>query len=1474
MLKRLYGNPASIICMCVMVMLGGIIKFFSLPVALYPDTTKPILFASLRPYTVKVEDFKTEYGREIEAKIMSIDGVSEVEGQYRKGRISWEISFDWDTDKDKAQSDVKAALSTFESRFPKEWNSFRYYFKSNNNARVFIAASSDKYSNEELWRLLQDRLKSGLERIEGIEHVFIIKPFEEKIKIELNYDVLLQYGISPEKVFSAIKATEYDRNLPRLKSKGGDRFPLSIPIKDQSLDDIKRTVIQQNGGKVFYLSDVAKVALEPIPPDDLFKGDGKRALIIGGVVKSNANIAQACNDFEAKVHAGAKEIDQGIQTQVLVNPSEFIQEAIENIGQSVMLGIGIATLVTFLFLGSFRFTLVIAISIPLSLVGGFIVMSLSGIELNLISLGAMALAVGMVVDGSIVVMENIDRHLAIESPKSFNERLEVIYKAVIEVRAAVIASLLTTIIVFAPLTFTAPLANAILGDLAKVIVCVLSISVVVTMLVVPPLMMILRSGGQKKSKGIYSVAIWFQRIVDFGEYLYLETLRFVLGRKIAVAGFCLSATCLLLGAFWLVSEQVKREILATPDTDKVWLSISLPNQEYEIEEVDQMLSPIEESVRDEFGGEIKNFVSIVHKEGANILCNLKDKKLVKEFKKKLEQRFVSTPKIHYFVAPWNPTSLEIPSPPLMEIRIAGKDGEAKRDTLEAIETIARGMQEIGEVRSHPRNFTTNDYEIVYRDEKIAYLKKDPQLGFSESAIEQMISYALDFKVVKDVYFKGYRDPLKVEIGFPEHTLEGPNAIKNLLVKIGSKILPLRHLLDVKSNRQWGEYYTERGRDEFKIEVYHKSFAEDQKQEVKDRLTAAILAHPDIDQSLIDFADTEKEINDNISSLVYALFLALGLIWIVVSLQFGSLWQTTVIMGAIPLGFIGVGFSLYALQSTLSVNSMLGCILLCGTAVNNSILFVDFYNNLKKIQGGDVVDTLIETAKLRFKPILITTATTILGMIPIAVGYGSGGEILQPLGIAVCGGLGISTFLTLIAVPVMIAIGERFKSDIKHKLNSGGLTAMSCFIFLCALGANYSTESIAETVVPEKIYSIKDLESLAIENSPRLKQAQHRRDGLDYSERATWGQVLPKLELNAAAKQSEDLNSGPDYQSMLIAREDIPNPYHLALSLDLIEIQRQMDANTLKQDSALLLRDIRAMYLKILLLEHRLNNASKNEELLAKVKEQNKVRYQGGFIHKIDVLKSDMQYDGIKLHRQNTAMELAGEYKKLLLILGHGKSEKNIKVSGSLIFKDQQKLVKLDIKALNLLSQNLGGHFKLNTQELQILKADNEAAKVRSQYLPSLSLSASKTLGAGQGEGGLNFQAGLSWQLFSGGSTYYEHRQKIEVREQAKLESEAIERQSKHALEAQLASMKVFKQKIESQSHIVDSWREIVNVGRSRYGQGLVSYKELSDDISSFLREEEKQLEQIYQLASLLASFAHDLGKSEVFYDFFNDRAEA
>ena len=1023
MLKRLYCNPASVICISLIVIIGGVIRFFGLPIALYPDTSRPVLYAIIKNKSMSPEDFKSRYGKDIESKLLSLDGVEDVSGTYRKGKVFWKVVFTWDTDTDLAQDDVKNSLNNFEAAFPDDWGAFRYYFKSNNNARIFLSVASEKHTDEELWNILQDRLKSKLERIDGIDTVYIVKPYDTYVRIDLNYDQILSYDITPGMIRMALLDKEYDRVLPTIKSSGGERFPLSIPLKDASISDLRQTIVYQKGDKILRLADVASVDLIPMPPDDLFTDNGKRALILGASIDSAGNIAQACDDFERGVRHDIASFDKEMQVSVLINPSTFIQEAIENIGISVCIGILIATFVLFLFMGSLRLTLVIAVSIPLSLIGGFIMMSMAGIELNLISLGAMALAVGMVVDGSIVVLENIDRHLKDRKFSSFKERLECVYQAVMEVRSAVIASLFTTIIVFAPLAYTAPLANAILGDLAKVIVCVLLISVLVTIVVVPPLVMLLRSKSKGGHGGLYLFPRVFLIILGFFEQKYLTFLKYLVANKLRSRLFLL-AVCSGFGlSFYVLISQVEREILATPNTDKVWLNIEFQKEGLDIEEVEKLIGPYENILRREFADGISRFMSMVSDDEASILCNLVDKSEIGVIKEKLEKRFKNTPEVHFHVRPWNPTSLEIPEPPAMRIHLVGEDEVTKREILALIEELARSHEEVGRIRTYPRSGKSKDHQIQYNQDLLEYVKRRDGSSFSEQKIEDILSYMIKGKDIKNIKIAGHRDPVKVTLGFPDHTIQDPKEIKNMLVNLSGKIIPVRHFAEIKETKYWKEWFTERGQDEFKVDIFVKSYAEDRKALVAAEIRKDLDDHKDIDASLLVYDDTQKEINENIYSLVYALLLALGLIWVVINLQFGSLKQTFIVMCAIPLGFIGMSFSIYTFGSTLSVNSMLGLILLSGTAVNNSILFVDFFNQIRDSLKESIIEKLMMTARLRFRPILITTTTTILGMLPIALGFGSGGEILQPLGIAVCGGLGLSSLLTLFVVPITLGLGE-------------------------------------------------------------------------------------------------------------------------------------------------------------------------------------------------------------------------------------------------------------------------------------------------------------------------------------------------------------------------------------------------------------------------------------------------------------------
>ena len=1023
MLKKLYANPAAIIFISLLVIAGGIIRFFGLPVALYPDASRPVLFVELNTSTQESEDFRAEYGTQIEGKLMSLKGVEAVEGFYYKNDVTWEVRFNWNSDNEQIQNDVKSALSRFKPSFPKEWGGFNYYFKSNSSSGIYLNASSKRYTEEELWATLKSKLLPELQQISGIDDAFIVRPWDTFVQIEAKPSRMLEENIGADDVVKVLKAHEYDKSLPRIKSKGGERFPILVPLKEKSLEQIRSLIVAKRGVRTVYLSDIATVSLAKKPPRHFFKKNGERALLIGGSVQSDGNIARACTDFESVVRKVSKEIDPDIVIDILVNPAEFIQEAIENIGESVFSGIMIATLVLFLFLASIRLTLIIAIAIPLSLIGGIIVMSLTGIELNLISLGAMALAVGMVVDGSIVVLENCHRHLALSRPQTALERLEVVYHAVMEVKTAVLASLLTTIIVFAPLAFTSPLANAILGDLAKVMVCVLSISVLVTIFVVPPLILLLKSQKKQKTKGLYLLPTWFSKFLNLIENLYVSLLKLLMEkRSLSASWVAVTGVCLGLSGY-LLTMHVKREILAIPDTDKVWFLANFPNQEYETSDVEKKLQPIEDALRNDFKDYFKGFMTVVKKDQGQFLCSLKNKKQIKEVKALLEKQFKNTPLIHFYVHPWNPTALEIDEPALLKIRISGNDTEERRELLDRIEEIVQKEDDVGQVRKNPGTKKSNDYEIKYDENLLRHLETEN--GYSREKIESMVRYALHDKTIKSIKISGEPDLIPVRFGWPEYSVQGPNDFKNLQFRVGDKLLSLRHVMKLEPNPRWSQYYTQAGIEATRINVWQKESSKADKQDLRLQLLSKLKADSKIDMSKLSFDDPDKEITENIESLVLALALALALIWVVISLQFGSVWQTLVIMSAIPLGFIGVSFALWVFDSTLSVNSMLGLILLCGTAVNNSIIFVDFFNHKSaEHPDRDFKHHLLETARLRFRPILITTATTILGMFPIALGMGSGGEILQPLGIAVCGGLGLSTFLTLVMVPLIMYIGHK------------------------------------------------------------------------------------------------------------------------------------------------------------------------------------------------------------------------------------------------------------------------------------------------------------------------------------------------------------------------------------------------------------------------------------------------------------------
>ena len=315
------------------------------------------------------------------------------------------------------------------------------------------------------------------------------------------------------------------------------------------------------------------------------------------------------------------------------------------------------------------------------------------IEINLISLGAMALAVGMVVDGAIVVLENTARHLKKKKPKSFNEKIEVIMTSVSEVKSAIISSLLTTIIVFLPLSFTAPLANAILGDLARVMVCVLVLSVVVTIYLIPPLINSINTNlNQSSQKGFYAISFYFKKklISYLLKKKYITSLEKLINSPKTSYSLFLALLVVLAFSIWILSTKIKKEIIARPNSDKIFLAYNFAEGEVPINEAATLLEEnIESIIEKDFKKYLRHYVTKIYKHGGHILFMLKDKSESKKFKEALENQFKNTPRFYYHVWSWNPTALKIPREELFNIQVTSKEDSEKRRQLKLLQSSVK-----------------------------------------------------------------------------------------------------------------------------------------------------------------------------------------------------------------------------------------------------------------------------------------------------------------------------------------------------------------------------------------------------------------------------------------------------------------------------------------------------------------------------------------------------------------------------------------------------------------------------------------------------------------------------------------------------------------------------------------------------------------------------------------------------------------
>jgi len=1435
-LKGLYSSPVRVYLLLGALALAGIFAGASLPISLFPNSTKPKVTITVAYGSQTAEEFLNTFGRGLESQLRSITTpdakVELVEGDYADTSVSYEIDFHWGVDPNVALREVQNAANGFFARLPQESrDSVNIYLRSRNSG--FFAASfySESRDLDSLYKLLEPILTPRLLRVTEAQSPVLWNPDEKEIRVELYPDTLASLQLTPREVEEAILNALGSRSGGVISS-GGAMLQIQMPRQVGDLESLANLSIPTATGSV-HLSEIARVDYgQKSMGSQIFKTNGASSLIVFASPKPGGNVKKMSEDIVQVIEEISPSLPADVQHRILVDPSEFIRSSVKNVLHEVGIAAVLAVIVLFLFIGSFRNVVTAAIEIPLSMVLAFLLMKLAGMNLNLISLGGLALAAGMNVDASVVVMENIFRHFEHSpGPHTPAGRLSIVVEAVKEVRFAVVASTIASLVVFMPLTFTSDLSYAILGDLALAVVFSHGFSAVVALILVPTIRLHLmnKEGGASLPRSpVEKQLLWLDET-------YAKLLTGFIRHSTVKWSVYAGCFALLVLLITVVLPRLPKEIVGTPDTD--WL-VLVKNTDGNtlVKHMELSAAEMERDLLSEFGKDIQyTFTQIENPNSGVIMARLKNKREMKRVWKALEARFTNTPTVNYWVGPWNPSELPLPNPPHMQIAVRGNNVKERSYTAQALQELLQ------EKKIYPRVQTIPNVE---REKNLIidpHLEQWPALRAAESSLTpgDLADILRVGTTGKRIGFLTLEDkPTDIILRYPQFSILTKEDIEAIPIGIASKLVPLKSLATIRTEEAAPSIFRRDEREVVFVEARENTGEEGKAAAHLVQAKAAVAAwqkeHPTT--SSITFEEADKDLTTAIRQLGWAVGISVVLIFLVMLLQFGTLAEPILVLVSVPLGFIGVLVSLFVFQSTLSLNSILGVILLNGIAVANSILLVDFIKRLHE-SGMAPAEAAIEAARKRLRPILITSLTTVLGMLPIALGTGEGGRILQPLGIAVSGGLWVSMLLTLFLVPALHVTylewrhgGVRWQFRLPAFALKRRWTVWLFLLLLPASGHAMTFSEAVKTIVDRN-------PDVAIQRSTVAATA----DG-NLSSRLGW---LPTLSLEASHAKTdmyglESTRQGVGGTASLNLFKFGADAAAFNAAGSEVATQEKLLEDTLIRTEAEAVATIATLLQGEMEVEVSKEILGTREEALEIARE----RYKRGLLAQQEVDKFSVDYDNAKARLSDSEVSLATSRADLEALLGNADVERE--------WPWKEILVKKKFEGLDY------------QQRPDWLAASEKVAAARSRRNEALgklfpSLDLGLTYGYYVNRGGMDVtgtewrgQIGVSIPIFDKFENLGSYRASMETEKIAEWQREKIKRVAKNELDSLAKSYDIAIATAQLRDKTMATSRRVYKDNLARFKRGLVSANDLFLDQDRLL---DSQVNQIRGWASAHTTFA-------------------
>ena len=1012
-------KPISTVLLFVGVMVFGLFSLSRLSVDQYPEIEIPQISVITMYPGANAADIETNITRVLEDNLNTVNNLKKLTSKSQDNVSMITVEFEYGSDLNEGANEIRDVVSRVQSMLPDEVDYPTIFKFSTSMMPIMMLAVTAEESYPALSKILDDKLVNVLNRVDGVGAVSVIGAPEREVQVNVDPTKLDAYGLTVEQLGQIIAAENV--NIPSgTIDIGNNTFNVKADGEFDLSDELRRVVVSNAGGRTVMLTDVAEIrdTLEKATMDE--RVNGQRGVRVMFQKQSGANTVNIVHEIQRRLPAIEQSLPRDVKMELIFEGSQEITDAIDSLSETVLYAFLFVVLVVMIFLGRWRATLIICMTIPVSLICSFIYLFATGSTLNIISLSSLSIAIGMVVDDAIVVLENITTHIERgSSPK------EAAIYATNEVRLSVIATTLVVVAVFMPLTMVPGMAGILfreLGWIVSIVVCV-STTAAITLTPMMSAYLLRREGGVHDYRGLGVIYKPVDRALAWLDAAYARALGWVVGhRRISVFS--------MMGLFVLslgLITQVPTEFFPPSDNSRIAATIRL-EQNLSVEYTARIARQIDSILYAEFpevrlvsasagANSSDNAFAAMQTTGSHIInynirlaeVETRDRSIY-TISDLLRRKLDRIPEIReYTVTPGGQMG-NMSGSSTVDIKVFGHDMELTNAIATDLRDRMAQLEGTRDVRLS-REDLRPEYNVVFDRDRLSYY------GMNSATASQAVRNRIDGLVASKYREDG--DEYDIVVRYAEPFRTRVEDIENItLHNAQGRPVKLREVGRVQE--EFAAPEIQRENRQRVITVESSLGAGVALGDVVAEAQRLIDDYPLPDGVDLELGGTVEDQGDAFSDLGMLFVLIILLVYIVMATQFESLKFPFIIMFTIPFACTGVFLALWMTSTPLSLIALIGAIMLVGIVTKNGIVMVDYMNLLIE-RGAEVSEAVVAGGKSRLRPVLMTSFTTILGMLPLAIGTGAGSETWQPMGIAVIGGLTFSTILTLFIVPALYSI---------------------------------------------------------------------------------------------------------------------------------------------------------------------------------------------------------------------------------------------------------------------------------------------------------------------------------------------------------------------------------------------------------------------------------------------------------------------